>query len=188
MKTLVNTNGHVVATGDVQEAEGGFTLADTFYPAAELTLLDSVPPELLMTWNGSAWVADAPARLAEVARIAPGLAGEIDAAVAKITARYAPYLEEYKTRETQARAFAAANFTGTVPQQVAAFATPAGLTAQVATLTIIGQADALRTASDLLGVQRMRKYEVMRATTAAQARAAHSDVLATIAAIGAQIG
>lgn len=116
------------------------------------------------------------------------LAAKIDAAVAAITARYAPFLEEYKTREAQARAFAAADFTGPVPQQVAAFATPAGLSAQVATQTIIAQADGLRTASDLLGVQRMRKYEVLRAATDAQALAAHAEVMATIAAIGAQIG
>lgn len=115
------------------------------------------------------------------------LTAEIDAAVAAITSRYAPFLEEYKTRESQAREFAAADYIGPVPQQVAAFATPAGLSAQVATQTIIGQADALRTASDLLGVQRMRKYEVLRAASDAEALAAHADVMATIAAIGAQI-
>lgn len=116
------------------------------------------------------------------------LTAEIDAAVAAITARYSPFLEEYKTREAQAREFAAADFTGPVPQQVAAFATPAGKTPQEATQIIIGQADGLRTASDLLGVQRMRKYEVLRAATDAEAIAAHANVMATIAAIGAQIG
>lgn len=117
-----------------------------------------------------------------------GLTREIDAAVAAITARYAPFLEEYKTREAQARAFAAADFTGPVPQQVAAFATPAGKTPTEATQTIIAQADGLRTASDALGVQRMRKYEVLRAATDAEALAAHANVMVTIAAIGAQIG
>lgn len=185
MKSLINSEGHVVATGEVLTVEGGFALADTFYPDAELTLLDSVPPEPLMAWNGSAWVADAPARLAEVARIAPGLTAEIDAAVAAITARYAPFLEEYKARETQARAFAAAGYTGEVPTQVAAFATPAGLTPQVATLTIIGQADALRAAQDALGVLRMRKYEVMRAATPEVARTAHAEVMAAIRSIAA---
>lgn len=119
------------------------------------------------------------------AGLRPMLAAQIDAAVATITARYAPYLEEYKTRETQARAFAAANYTGPVPEQVAAFATPAGLTAQVATQTIIGQADALRAAQDALGVLRMRKYEVMRAATADVARTAHAEVMTAIRTIAA---
>jgi len=158
-------------------------LAESADAVPGLTLVQSDTASIGEVWDGQVFSLPPPPPANK-----DKLAADIDAAVAAITSRYAPFLEEYKTRETQAREFAAANYTGPVPQQVAAFATPSGKTPQEATQIIIGQADGLRTASYLLGVQRMRKYEVLRAATDEEARAAHANVMATIAAIGARIG
>lgn len=115
-------------------------------------------------------------------------AAEIDAACSAIYARVGRFSEEYKLREAQALAYQSGGYTGDVPRQVAAFATPAGITAQQATTTILSQAAQYRTALDTLGELRMQKYAVLRAPSDAAAQAAHAQVMAGIAAIAAALG
>ena len=70
-----------------------------------------------------------------------------------------------------------------MPQQVAAFATPANKTGKQAADIIIAQATALRGALAQLGVLRMRKYEVLQAADVDKAQSVADEVLAAIAAI-----
>lgn len=108
----------------------------------------------------------------------------VDNSVASIYQRFTRFESEYTLRESQAQAFKDANYTGTVPEQVAAFATPAGMTPEAATDLILSQAANLRGALSLLGVKRMRKYEVINAADAAAAQAKFDEISAEIKAIG----
>lgn len=112
---------------------------------------------------------------------------QIDEAVAAIYGRFTRFQLEYTEREQQAQAFKDAGYTGPVPAMVAQFATPAGIQAQAATDLILAQAVNLRTAQAALSALRMRKYEVLRAQSDAQAQAATDAILQAIAAVGAQV-
>jgi hypothetical protein len=116
-----------------------------------------------------------------------GLVTQIDEAVAAIYGRFTRFAIEYQEREAQAQAFKDAGYTGPVPPRVAEFATPAGMPAQAATDLILAQAASLRTAQATLSALRMRKYEVLRAATDAQAQASADTILQSIAAVGAQV-
>lgn len=109
---------------------------------------------------------------------------QIDEAVAAIYGRFTRFQLEYTEREAQAQAYKAAGYTGPVPPRVAEFATPAGMPAQAATDLILQQAVNLRTAQGELSALRMRKYEVLRAATDAQAQAVASEILAGVEAVG----
>lgn len=115
------------------------------------------------------------------------LATSIDDAVAAIYARYNRFQAEYTERESQAQAYKDAGYTGDVPVQVAAFATPAGKTGQQAADIILAQAMQLRAALSQLGVLRMRKYEVLAAPDAATAQAIADAILGAVAQIGAAL-
>ena len=108
----------------------------------------------------------------------------IDEAVAAIYGRFTRFQLEYTEREAQAKAYKDAGYTGPVPPRVAEFATPAGMPAQAATDLILQQAAALRTAQGELSALRMRKYEVLRAATDAQAQAVAAEILAGVEAVG----
>lgn len=112
---------------------------------------------------------------------------QIDNAAADIYGRFTRFGIEYEEREAQALAYKNAGYTGTVPPRVAEFATPAGMPAQAATDLILSQSVNLRTAQGALSGLRMRKYEVLRAATDAQAQAAADAILQAIAAVGAQV-
>lgn len=109
---------------------------------------------------------------------------QIDEAVAAIYGRFTRFAIEYQEREAQAQAFKDAGYTGPVPPRVAEFATPAGMPAQAATDLILSQAVNLRTAQGELSALRMRKYEVLRAATDAQAQAVAAEILAGVEAVG----
>ena len=111
----------------------------------------------------------------------------IDMAAEAVYKKFARFDKEYEGREAAAVAYKAAGYLGAVPQEVADFATPAGLPPAVATDLILSQAAKLRGAIPLIGAQRMRKYEVMRAASA-DLPAIEADILTRIAAIGAAIG
>lgn len=112
---------------------------------------------------------------------------QIDEAVAEIYGRFTRFAIEYQEREAQAQAYKDAGYTGEVPPRVAEFATPAGMPAQAATDLILSQAANLRTAQGALSALRMRKYEVLRAATDAQAQALAAEILAGIAVVGGQV-
>lgn len=112
---------------------------------------------------------------------------QIDEAVAAIYGRFTRFQLEYTDREAQAQAFKDAGYTGPVPPRVSEFATPAGTPAQAATDLILQQAVNLRSAQAALSALRMRKYEVLRAATDAQAQTAADAILQAIATVGAQV-
>ena len=112
---------------------------------------------------------------------------QIDEAVAAIYGRFTRFQLEYTEREAQAQAYKDAGYTGEVPPRVAEFATPAGMPAQAATDLILAQAANLRGAQGSLSALRMRKYEVLRAATDAQAQAVAAEILAGVAAVGANV-
>lgn len=114
------------------------------------------------------------------------LVAEIDDAVAAIYTRVGRFSEEYKLREAHALAFQASGHTGAVPRQIAAYATPAGLTPEQATTVVLAQAAQLRGALDTLGELRMRKISLTSGTDASAA-AIHAEVMAAIRAIGAAL-
>lgn len=118
-------------------------------------------------------------------RVAAAL--QIDEAVAAIYGRFTRFAIEYQEREQQAQAFKDAGYAGAVPPRVAEFAVPAGMQAQAATDLILSQAVNLRTAQGALSALRMRKYEVLRAATDVQAQAVASEILAGVAAVGANV-
>lgn len=115
------------------------------------------------------------------------MARQIDEAVATVYGRFTPFQLEYTEREAQAQAFKDATYTGEVPTRVSEFAVPAGMTAQAATDLILSQAANLRTAQGALSALRMRKYEVLRAASDAEAQTVASEILAGIATVGAQV-
>ena len=112
---------------------------------------------------------------------------QIDDAVAAIYGRFTRFQLEYIEREAQAQAYKDAGYTGPVPPRVAEFATPAGMPAQAATDLILSQSVELRTAQGVLSALRMRKYEVLRAATDEQAQAVAAEILAGVAAVGANV-
>lgn len=109
---------------------------------------------------------------------------QIDEAVAGIYGSFTRFQLEYTEREAQAQAYKDAGYTGAVPPRVAEFATPAGMPAQAATDLILQQAVNLRTAQGALSALRMRKYEVLRAATDAQAQSVAAEILAGVEAVG----
>ena len=111
----------------------------------------------------------------------------IDTAAAEVYNRFTPFAEEYKVREVQALAFKAANYRGTMPSQVAAFAVPAGMTPKQAADLILAQSAGLRHGIEALGIQRMRKHEVKAATSAQEAVDLSAEVVTTIRHIGTQL-
>ena len=100
----------------------------------------------------------------------------VDEAYRHVT-RFQP---EYLLREQQARDYKAGGCKGEAPEQVAAFAKPAGKTACEATDIIIAQADNLRMMLGKLGALRMRKFELKGLQTAAEVDKRTAEILAEI--------
>ena len=135
-------------------------------------------------WKAGKWALDAAKQAAlDAAQIAE-LAKSIDSAVAAVYAQYTRFEVEYLEREKQALAYKAAGYAGEIPQQVAAFATPANKTGKQAADIIIAQATELRDALAQLGVLRMRKYEVLQTATVEQAQIAADSIIAAVQQIG----
>ncbi|MDD2711360.1 MAG: hypothetical protein PHU77_00430 [Simplicispira sp.] len=111
----------------------------------------------------------------------------IDDAVAAIYGRFTRFQLEYTEREIQAQAYKDADYAGAVPPRVSEFSTPAGMPPQDAADLILAQAVSLRDAQGALSALRMRKYEVLRASTDEAARTAAAEILASIATVGAQV-
>ncbi len=167
--------------------------------AATHELLQSIPAPAV--WAGSALAWDAGWVVLDQAAIDAALAAQaaarqharaalataIDEAVAAIYSRFTRFQLEYTEREAQAQAYKDAGYTGPVPPRVDEFATPAGMPAKAATDLILQQAVNLRTAQGELSALRMRKYEVLRAATDEQAQAVAAEILAGVAAVGANV-
>ena len=134
------------------------------------------------TWDGTVFIKP-PALPFD--RVAAGKS--IDKAVIAVYEKPTVLGDEYKLREAGAEAYKAANYTGTVPELVSGFATPAQMTPREATDLIIAQSAQLRGALKQLGNLRMQKYAVSAAVTDEQAKAVFDSTMASIAAIAAGI-
>lgn len=77
--------------------------------------------------------------------------------------------EEYRSAEADAKTFAAAGFTGTVPPGVQSWATAKAWTATQAANDILTQATAWRTAQNAVRANRLGKKEAVRAAVDAAA-------------------
>ena len=143
-------------------------------------VLTSKAPSHLHQWDGKEWTLDKTAAsqlLAEaVGRGVVAINDMVDGAYRHVT-RFQP---EYELREQQARDYKAGGCKGEAPEQVAAFAKPAGKTACEATNIIIAQADKLRAAMGRLGVLRMRKFELETLKTAEEVNKRVAEILAEI--------
>ena len=143
-------------------------------------VLASKAPSHLHQWNGKEWTLDKAAAsqlLAEaIDKGTDAINNLVDEAYRHVT-RFQP---EYEVRERQARDYKAGGCKGEAPEQVAAFAKPAGKTACEATDIIIAQADNLRMAMGKLGALRMRKFELKGLQTAAEVEKRTAEILAEI--------
>ena len=143
-------------------------------------VLAPLAPSHLHQWNGKEWVLDKSAAsqlLAEsIDQGTDAINNLVDGAYRHVT-RFQP---EYLLREQQARDYKAGGCKGEAPEQVAAFAKPAGKTACEATDIIIAQADNLRMVMGKLGALRMRKFELKGLQTAAEVEKRTAEILAEI--------
>jgi len=143
-------------------------------------VLASKAPSHLHQWNGKEWTLDKAAAsqlLAEaIDKGTDAINNLVDEAYRHVT-RFQP---EYEVRERQARDYKAGGCKGEAPEQVAAFAKPAGKTACEATDIIIAQADNLRMVMGKLGALRMRKFELKGLQTAAEVEKRTAEILAEI--------
>lgn len=179
-----NTSFPIPLTPDDVEPFGVVVVEPLAKPIATVyqVVAEAPPVPVDGVWTQQ-WVVTAAAP-EEVATRIQQLVTSIDAACAAVYAAPARFADEYKLREAQAQAYKDAGYTGPVPRQVAAYATPAGVTAQQAADTILAQAAALRGALDALGELRMRKIEL---ATAPDPAATHAEILAAIQAIAATL-
>lgn len=125
---------------------------------------------------------------AALATLKTTLSNQIDATILAIYDKPVTLGEEYKAREKAAADYKAAGYSGVVPPRLAGFATPAGMTPTTAADLVLSQAGQLRGTLDSLSDLRMRKYEVKRALTEADARTVHTAIMTQIAAIAAALG
>lgn len=115
------------------------------------------------------------------------LTANVDSRVATIYSQWTRFQAEYEAREAAAKAFKDAGYAGDPGVWVAAFADAAGKTNQEAADLILSQAASLNAALSTLGALRMRKYEILSATTAADAQTAYDDIMTKINAAAAAI-
>lgn len=151
-------------------------------------VLTSKAPSHLHQWDGKEWTLDKAAAsqlLAEaIDKGTDAINNLVDEAYRHVT-RFQP---EYEVREQQARDYKAGGCKGEAPEQVAAFAKPAGKTACEATDIIIAQADNLRMVMGKLGALRMRKFELKGLKTAAEVEKRTAEILAEIKPIADKLG
>ena len=137
-------------------------------------------PSHLHQWNGKEWTLDKAATSQLLAEAIDKGTDAINDAVEQAYHQVTRFEAEYKLREQQARDYKAGGCKGDVPEQVAAFAKPAGKTACEATDIIIAQADNLHMVLGKLGVLRMRKLELKDLKTAAEVNKRTAEILAEI--------
>lgn len=120
-------------------------------------------------------LADPPA--STLADIKAELVGAVDAHFDAIYGVHRRFKVEYDKREPSARAYVAAGGVGVADSWVQSVADAQGISALSAANLIIGQADGLWTALELLAAQRMRKYGITAAVDAAAAQSLHDDIV-----------
>ena len=143
-------------------------------------MLTSKAPSHLHQWNGKEWTLDKAAASQLLAEAIDKGTDAINDVVEQAYHHVTRFEAEYKLREQQARDYKAGGCKGKAPEQVDAFAKPAGKTACEATDIIIAQADNLRLILGKLGVLRMRKLELKDLKTAAEVDKRTAEILAEI--------
>nr|DAX46246.1 MAG TPA: hypothetical protein [Caudoviricetes sp.] len=137
-------------------------------------------PSHLHQWDGKEWVLDKAAASQLLAEAIDNGTKAINDLVDEAYRHVTRFQPEYLLREQQARDYKAGGCKGEAPEQVAAFAKPAGKTACEATDIIIAQADNLRMVMGKLGALRMRKFELKGLKTAAEVEKRTAEILAEI--------
>jgi hypothetical protein len=128
--------------------------------------------------GSSTLVADSdPAWLAYLQDIYPTA---IDGLVAEIYSNWTRFQQEYLSREAAAQAFKDADYVGDPGPWVTGFAVPSGMSNQQAADLILVQATNLKAALSQIGALRMRKYEIITATSAAVAQASYDSIIDAI--------
>jgi hypothetical protein len=111
------------------------------------------------------------------------LVAAVDDYISDVYSRFTRFDMEYVKREEAARAFVAAGFEGEAGVWVDAFAVNAGLPSTLAAQIIIQQAGQLRTALEVLGSLRMRKYGIAKAETKADADSLKEEIFNAVEVI-----
>ena len=158
----------------------GQSSGQVIMPGKDGPVLAPLAPSHLHQWNGKEWTLDKAATSQLLAESIDKGTEAINDAVEQAYHHVTRFEAEYKLREQQARDYKAGGCKGDVPEQVAAFAKPAGKTACEATDIIIAQADNLRMVLGKLGVMRMRKLELKDLKTAAEVDKRTAEILAEI--------
>lgn len=151
-------------------------------------VLAPLAPSHLHQWNGKEWMLDKAAASQLLAEAIDQGTDAINNLVDKAYRHVTRFQPEYLLREQQARDYKAGGCKGEAPEQVAAFAKPAGKTACEATDIIIAQADNLRMVMGKLGALRMRKFELKGLKTAAEVEKRTAEILAEIKPIADKLG
>ena len=141
-------------------------------------------------WAGSAWAFDAALQASNRQALSVALCQSVDAAADAARAKVAGdplRAVEYANAATEAQAFATANYQGTVPPMVAAWAIN-GRTPQQAADSILAEAARYNTALVQLRTVRLNAKELIRAAMAAGNIEHAQDIAAeTIASIEAAV-
>lgn len=149
------------AINDIAELDGK-TLVEL--KSGEFKLVNR-PKEGFVFDKNKGWVMSEEAKELTLAACRAKAVSLINDEAAKVYQSKDRFAQEYLLREAEAIAYKEAGYTGDVPRQVAAFATPAGIDAKTATDLIIKQASAMREAVNRIGELRMRAYELQSLTT-----------------------
>lgn len=151
----------------------------------ELGELDDVltlkkPPTPYHTFKNNKWVLTTEAKNKQLQDAIQQASIEIDGAVVSIYNKFNQFTLEYQLRESQAIAFRENKYKGDVPEQVAAYAEPAGLPPKVACEHILTSAHKLREALSTLGKLRMKKVHLPQNKTVTEVENEKTAVLMKI--------
>lgn len=112
---------------------------------------------------------------------------QLDNKFAEIYNSYNRFLLEYQLREQQAITFRDSGYVGTPPRQVQAFAARANKTPQEATGIILYQATSMRAMLEELGDLRMRKFELLTATTDEELHTVYTSIVSAVELLKQQL-
>lgn len=112
---------------------------------------------------------------------------QLDNQFAEIYNSYNRFLLEYQLREQQAIAFRDSGYLGTPPRQVQAFAIRANKTSQEAAGIILYQATSMRAMLEELGDLRMRKFELLTATTDEELHTVYTSIVSAVELLKQQL-
>lgn len=187
-------NGHYLTSKNVKvipDFRGQTVYQKTDGKAVEITELGALKDSVTLKYRPTEhhqfkqgdWVLDSAGKAKQLQVAIERGAAQIDAAVTAVYDQFNQFILEYQLREAQAIAFKEGGYKGAVPDQVAAYADPAGLEPHVACEHILASAEKLRHALNELGKLRMRKVHLRFDPTVESVEAETSEVLTKVKAI-----